>query len=118
MASRYEREGTFPDELVADMSAMGLFGMLVPEPWGGLGLDAVSYGLVFEEIAKAWMGLAGILGTHSLATLLIVRYGTDDQRDRHLRALASGERRAGIALTEPGAGSDLQGITRPCTARR
>ena len=110
VAARSEREGMVPEALVADMAAMGLFGMLVPERWGGLGLDTVSYGLVFEEISKAWMGLAGVLGTHSLATLLLVRYGTDDQRERHLPDLASGARRSGLALTEPGAGSDLQGI--------
>ena len=110
VAPRYEREGIYPDELVADMADMGLFGMLIPERWGGLGLDAVSYGIVFEEISKAWMGLAGILGSHSLATNLIVKYGTEDQQDRYLPAFATGERRSGIGLTEPGAGSDLQGI--------
>ena len=110
VAPRYEREGIYPDELVADMAEMGLFGMLIPERWGGLGLDAVSYGIVFEEISKAWMGLAGILGSHSLATNLLVKYGTTDQQDRYLPALATGERRSGIGLTEPGAGSDLQGI--------
>lgn len=110
VAATYEREGTYPDELVDDMAEMGLFGMLIPDQWGGLGLDAVAYGIVFEEISKAWMGLAGILGSHSLATNLIVKFGTPDQQDRYLPGLATGERRSGIGLTEPGAGSDLQGI--------
>jgi alkylation response protein AidB-like acyl-CoA dehydrogenase len=73
--------------------------------------DALSYGIAFEEISRAWMGIAGILGSHSLATDLIKRYGTDDQRKRYLPGLATGERRSGIALTEPEAGSDLQGIS-------
>jgi alkylation response protein AidB-like acyl-CoA dehydrogenase len=93
------------------MKAMGLFGMLVPEEYGGIGIDAVSYSIVFEEIAKAWMGVSGVLGSHSLATWMLAKYGTDEQRRRWLPELATGQRRSGIALTEPGAGSDLQGIS-------
>jgi len=92
------------------MKAMGLFGMLVPEAFGGIAIDAVSYSIVFEEISRAWMGVAGILGSHSLATLMLARHGTQEQRARWLPDLASGKRRSGIALTEPQAGSDLQGI--------
>src|SRR5204863_7284502 len=77
--------------------------------YGGSEIDAVSYAIVFEEISRAWMGIAGILGSHSLATWMLAKYGTDEQRARWLPALATGERRSGIALTEPGAGSDLQG---------
>jgi alkylation response protein AidB-like acyl-CoA dehydrogenase len=110
VAQQWEREGRYPTEIVDEMKQMGLFGMLVPEEHGGLGLDAVSYGIVFEEISKAWMGVAGILGSHSLATNLIVQSGTDEQRQRFLPDLATGARRSGIGLTEPGAGSDLQGI--------
>src|SRR5438552_17592488 len=92
------------------MNAMGLFGMLVPEAYGGIAIDAVSYSLVFEEISKAWMGVAGILGSHSLATLMLARYGTPRQRERWLPDLATGKRRSGIALTEPQVGSALQGM--------
>jgi alkylation response protein AidB-like acyl-CoA dehydrogenase len=95
---------------------MGLFGMLIPSEYGGIGIDAVSYAIVFEEISKAWMGVAGVLGTHSIATWMFVRHGTPAQKERFLPDLATGKRRTGIALTEPGAGSDLQGIT--TTARR
>src|SRR5205823_10073203 len=93
-----------------------LFGMLVPEEHGGTSIEAVSYSLVFEEISKAWMGIAGILGSHSLAPLMLAKFGTPEQRSRWLPDLATGKRRSGIALTEPQAGSDLQGIT--TTARR
>ena len=93
------------------MKTIGLFGMLVPVEYGGIGIDAVSYSIVFEEISRAWMGVAGILGSHSLATLMLARSGTEEQRRRWLPDLASGKRRSGIALTEPSAGSDLQGIT-------
>ncbi|HET7419575.1 MAG TPA: acyl-CoA dehydrogenase family protein [Candidatus Dormibacteraeota bacterium] len=116
VARELEHSGRYPDEIVAEMKAMGLFGMLVPEEFGGIGLDAVSYSLVFEELSAAWMGVAGILGTHSMACRIIATNGTDTQRRRWLPAMASGELRSGLALTEPGAGSDLQSIT--TTARR
>src|SRR5690349_22327713 len=92
------------------MRELGLFGLLVPEEYGGLGADMVSLAVVFEEISRGWMGIAGIIGSHSLSCWMIARFGTQEQKRAHLPALASGERRTGIALTEPGAGSDLQGI--------
>src|SRR5262249_60926807 len=78
--------------------------------------DMVSLAVVFEEISRGWMGVAGIIGSHSLSCWMIAAYGTDQQRRAHLPALATGERRTGIALTEPGAGRDLQGIA--TTARK
>lgn len=110
VAREWEQSGRYPTEIVDSMKKMGLFGMLIPAEYGGMEVDALSYGIVFEEISRAWMGIAGILGSHSLATNLIRRYGTEEQRQTYLPALATGERRSGIALTEPGAGSDLQGI--------
>src|SRR5438876_2223542 len=111
VAREWELSGRYPTEIVDEMKAMGLFGMLVPQEYGGTAIDAVSYAIVFEEISKAWMGIAGILGSHSLATWMLARYGTPGQRRRWLPGLATGEHRSGIALTEPGAGSDLQGIS-------
>jgi alkylation response protein AidB-like acyl-CoA dehydrogenase len=111
VAREWELAGRYPTEIVDEMKAMGLFGMLIPPKYGGIGIDAVSYAIVFEEIAKAWMGVAGILGSHSLATRMLAVHGTEEQRARWLPDLASGKRRSGIALTEPGAGSDLQGIS-------
>jgi alkylation response protein AidB-like acyl-CoA dehydrogenase len=116
VAREWEASGRYPDEIVATMRQMGLFGLTVPEEYGGLAADMVSLALVFEEISRGWMGVAGFLGTHSVSCWMIARYGTDEQKAAHLPALASGQRRTGIALTEPGAGSDLQGIQ--TTARR
>jgi alkylation response protein AidB-like acyl-CoA dehydrogenase len=110
VAREWEHEGRYPSEIVDEMKTMGLFGMLVPETYGGIGIDAVSYAIVFEEISRGWMGIAGIIGSHSLATLMVARYGTEEQQRRWLPDLASGKRRSGVGLTEPGAGSDLQGI--------
>jgi alkylation response protein AidB-like acyl-CoA dehydrogenase len=116
VAREWEASGRYPEEIVATMREMGLFGLLVPEEYGGMAADMVSLAVVFEEISRGWMGVAGIIGSHSLSTWMIATFGTDEQKQAHLPALASGERRTGIGLTEPGAGSDLQGIA--TTARR
>jgi alkylation response protein AidB-like acyl-CoA dehydrogenase len=116
VAREWEAEGRYPDEIVATMAELGLFGLCVPEEFGGMAADMVSLAVVFEEIARGWMGVAGIIGSHSLSCWMIARHGTSQQRTRFLPELATGVRRSGIALTEPGAGSDLQGIA--TTARR
>jgi alkylation response protein AidB-like acyl-CoA dehydrogenase len=105
-----EASGAYPDEIVAGLAGLGLFGLTIPEEYGGLGADMVSLAIVFEEISRGWMGVAGILGSHTLSCWMISRFGTDEQKSRYLPELSSGTRRTGIALTEPGAGSDLQGI--------
>lgn len=110
VAGEWERTGRYPTEIVEQMKEMGLFGMTIPEEFGGLGLDMVSFSLVFEELARGWMAIAGILGSHSLSCWMINRYGTDEQKKKYLPELATGKRRSGIGLTEPGAGTDLQGI--------
>jgi len=110
VARDWEHAGRYPTEIVEGFKQLGLFGITVPESYGGLDLDPVSFALVFEEISRGWMGVAGILGSHSLACRIIATHGTQDQRERYLPALATGERRSGIGLTEPDAGTDLQGI--------
>ncbi|MDA3022584.1 MAG: acyl-CoA dehydrogenase family protein [Actinomycetota bacterium] len=110
VASEWERSGRYPTEIVEHLKAMGLFGMTTPEEFGGLNLDMVSFALVYEEIARGWMGIAGILGSHNLSCWMIAHHGSDEQKSRLLPLLASGEFRTGIGLTEPGAGTDLQGI--------
>jgi alkylation response protein AidB-like acyl-CoA dehydrogenase len=116
VARDWERSGRYPTEIVAGMRELGLFGLVIPEEYGGLGADTVSFALTFEEISRGWMGVAGVLGSHSVACWMLARHGTEEQRARFLPDLATGARRTGIALTEPGAGTDLQGIT--TTARR
>jgi alkylation response protein AidB-like acyl-CoA dehydrogenase len=111
VARDFEHEGRYPTEIVERMKQMGLFGLTVPEAYGGMGADLVSFALVFEELSRGWMGIAGILGSHSLSCWMIDRYGTDEQRSEHLPTLATGEHRTCIALSEPDTGSDLQGIT-------
>ncbi|WP_433803048.1 acyl-CoA dehydrogenase family protein [Actinomycetospora sp. CA-084318] len=116
VARDWEHSGRYPTEIVESMKKLGLFGLSIPEEYGGIAADTVSFALTFEEIARGWMGIAGILGSHSVSSWMIARHGTQEQRDAYLPELATGERRTGIALTEPGAGTDLQGIS--TTARR
>lgn len=110
VARDWEQTGRYPTEIVRGMAEMGLFGITVPEQYGGLDLDPVSFALVFEELARGWMGIAGILGSHSLACRMIAIHGTEEQKQAYLPDLATGARRTGIGLTEPDAGTDLQGI--------
>ena len=110
VARELEQSGTYPSEIVAKMADMGLFGLNVPVEWGGLGVDTVTLALVFEELSRGWMGIAGMIGSHGMACKLIAAHGTEAQKQQHLADLAAGRRRSGLALTEPDAGSDLQGI--------
>src|SRR5579871_785894 len=109
-ARALERADAYPAELVERMRALGLFGMGVPVEQGGLGLDYVTYALVFEELARGWMSLAGVLGTHGIACYLVRGFGTDEQRARLLPRLATGELRGALAITEPQGGSDVASV--------
>ena len=110
VASEWEAADRYPTEIVEGLKEMGLFGMMIPEEYGGLDLDFITYAMVFEELAKSWHGVAGTLGSHSLACKIISVHGTEEQKQKYLPDLATGKRRSGIGLTEPEAGSDLQGI--------
>ncbi|MGR6963152.1 acyl-CoA dehydrogenase family protein [Geodermatophilus sp. URMC 61] len=110
VAREYEQAGRYPTEIVEGLKEMGLFGITVPEEYGGLDLDPVAFAIVFEELARGWMGVAGVLGSHSLSCRLIAMHGTEEQKARYLPDLATGKRRTGLGLTEPDAGTDVQGI--------
>lgn len=116
VASRMEHDNEYPHQLVEQMKSLGLFGLNVPEAWGGSDVDYTTFAIVFEELARGWLGLAGILGTHLVLCDVLTRFGTQEQKDRFLPILATGSRRGAIALSEPNAGTDLQAIT--TTARR
>lgn len=111
VASGLEHRNEYPHELVGQMKELGLFGLNVPEEFGGADVDAVTLARVFEEISRGWLGLAGVIGTHSVMCDVLVRFGTEDQKRRFLPDLATGEKRGGICLTESNAGTDLQNIS-------
>ena len=92
------------------MKALGLFGALVPEAYGGLGLPVTTYARVIEELCRGWMSLAGVINSHTMAALIVLQNGTDEQRARFLPRFARGDARGGLCLTEPHAGSDVQAI--------
>jgi alkylation response protein AidB-like acyl-CoA dehydrogenase len=108
--ARLEREGRYPDALVATMRKLGLFGIAVAEEHDGLGLRLPVFAAVVEELAKGWTSLAAYVNSHSTVAYIIGRHGTAAQRDLYLPRMATGEIRAALCLTEPGAGSDLQAI--------
>ena len=99
-ASGYEHADEFPAPLVEDMKELGLFGVTIPEEYGGLGLDLLTYVLIQVELSRGWMSLSGVLNTHTICANLIYRFGTDDQRARFLPSMATGERRAAFSLSE------------------
>jgi alkylation response protein AidB-like acyl-CoA dehydrogenase len=111
-----EHANTYPEQLIEQMKRMGIFGLAIPEPWGEAPVSMPCYALVTAELARGWMSLAGAMGGHTVVAKLLLHFGTDEQRDRYLPAMATGEVRATMALTEPGGGSDLQAMT--TTARR
>src|SRR5437773_253879 len=109
-APKLEHDDVYPGELVSKLGELGFFGATIPEPYGGMGLDFVTYAMCVEELCRGFMSLSGVFNTHLICAHLVKTNGTDEQRQRWLPALATGERRAGLALTEPGCGSDLQAI--------
>ncbi|QEX25238.1 isovaleryl-CoA dehydrogenase [Hypericibacter adhaerens] len=107
---RLEREGAYPEALLERMRGLGLFGLAIPEEQGGLGLRLPVFAAIMEELAKGWTSLAAYVNSHSTVAYVIGKHGTGAQRARYLPKMATGELRAALCLTEPGAGSDLQAI--------
>ena len=110
VATRYDNEDIYPTELVETMKGLGLFGITIPEEYGGLGLDHTTLALIFEELSKGWMSVSGVIGTHHVMASIISQFGTQEQKERFLPGMARGEIRGGLAVTEAEAGSDVQNI--------
>ncbi|MFC8662399.1 acyl-CoA dehydrogenase family protein [Streptomyces sp. NPDC057199] len=105
-----EHSDTYPEALIERMKALGIFGLAVPEEYGGTLVSMPCYVLVTEELARGWMSLAGAMGGHTVVAKLLLHFGTEEQKQRYLPRMATGEIRATMALTEPGGGSDLQAM--------
>jgi alkylation response protein AidB-like acyl-CoA dehydrogenase len=110
VASDLERDDIFPDQIVAGLKELGLFGFTIPEQYGGLGLDLTTYALCVIELSRGWMSVSGIINTHFIVADMIMRDGTDEQKQRFLPRMATGEMRCSFSMTEPEAGSDVQAI--------
>jgi len=110
VAEELEHKDEFPERIYEGMKEMGLFGLTVPEEYGGVGESLMTYALTVVELARGWMSLSGILNTHFMGCYLINKFGTDEQKQKHLPRMATGEVRAALAMSEPEAGSDVQAI--------
>jgi len=110
-ASRFELADEYPEAMVEQMKAFGLFGCVIPEQYGGLGLDHITYARLIEEISRGFMSLGGVLNSHLIVSTMILRYGTEEQRQQWLPDLATGAKRACFSLSEHDAGSDTRSMT-------
>lgn len=111
IADAMEHKDEYPEKLVEQMKEMGLFGVTIPEEFGGLGQPLTIYALIVAELSRGWMSLSGIMNTHFMTGYLIRKHGTDEQKSKYLPILATGEVRAALSMSEPGAGSDVASIT-------
>jgi alkylation response protein AidB-like acyl-CoA dehydrogenase len=108
--AKFDRNDEFPQEMFEQMRALGLFGITIPEEYGGLSLDILTYVLVVAELSRGWISLSGIINTHFMAAWMIQNYGTAQQKSELLPSMATGELRAAYSMTESNAGSDVQAI--------
>src|SRR3954462_3306591 len=109
-AEHYDGADEYPEPIVEQMKELGLFGITIPEEYGGLGLDLTTYVMVVEELSRGWISISGVINTHFIGSYLLMRYGTDEQKQRYLPRMATGEIRAAFSLSEPELGSDVQAI--------
>jgi alkylation response protein AidB-like acyl-CoA dehydrogenase len=110
-ATDLEHKDEFPEAIVAGMREMGLFGLMIPEEYGGLGESLLTYALVVEELARGWMSISGVINTHFIVAYMIDQYGTAEQKQRLLPRMATGEVRGAFSMSEPGCGSDVAALT-------
>src|SRR5206468_1395303 len=111
IAEEYDHEDKFPEAVVEQMKELGLFGVTIPEEYGGMGLDLTTYAMIVEELSRGWISISGIVNTHFIGSYLLMKFGTEEQKDRFLPKMATGEIRAAFSLSEPGLGSDVQAIS-------
>jgi alkylation response protein AidB-like acyl-CoA dehydrogenase len=109
-AQQLEHDDAYPQEIVEAMCEMGLFGLTIPEEYGGLGESLLTYALAVEEISRGWMSVSGIINTHFIVAYLLLQHGTDEQKRRYLPRMATGELRGAFSMSEPDCGSDVSAI--------
>ena len=107
-AEHYDHEDEFPEPIVEQMKELGLFGVTIPEEYGGMGLDLTTYAMIVEELSRGWISISGIVNTHFIGSYLLMKFGSDEQKEYFLPKMATGEMRAAFSLSEPGLGSDVQ----------
>ncbi len=110
-AQELEHADAYPEEIVAGMREMGLFGLMIPEEYGGLGESLLTYALCVEELARGWMSVSGVINTHFIVAYMLRQHGTEEQKQRLLPRMATGEVRGAFSMSEPDLGSDVAAIT-------
>ncbi len=109
-AEHYDSADEYPAPIVDQMKELGLFGVTIPEEHGGMGLDLTTYTMIVEELSRGWISISGVVNTHFIGSYLLMKFGTDEQKERLLPKMATGEIRAAFSLSEPELGSDVQAI--------
>jgi alkylation response protein AidB-like acyl-CoA dehydrogenase len=111
VANELEHADEYPQAIVDGLKEMGVFGLMIPEEYGGLGESLLTYALVVEEIARGWMPVSGVINTHFIVSYMLVQHGTEEQKAHYLPRMATGEVRGAFSMSEPGCGSDVSAIT-------
>jgi alkylation response protein AidB-like acyl-CoA dehydrogenase len=114
-AQELEHGDIYPQEIVDGLKELGIFGLTIPEEYGGLGESLLTYALVVEEIARGWMSVSGVINTHFIVAYMIIQHGTEEQKQYFLPRMATGEVRGAFSMSEPGLGSDVAGIRTKAT---
>ncbi|ATQ29876.1 acyl-CoA dehydrogenase [Rhodococcus ruber Chol-4] len=109
-AQELEHSDTYPQDIVDQMREMGLFGLMIPEEYGGLGESLLTYALCVEELARGWMSVSGVINTHFIVAYMLRQHGTDEQKNYYLPKMATGETRGAFSMSEPELGSDVAAI--------
>lgn len=109
-AEHYDHEDEFPEPIVEQMKELGLFGVTIPEEYGGMGLDLTTYAMIVEELSRGWISISGVINTHFIGSYLLMKFGDDEQKRKYLPRMATGEIRAAFSLSEPELGSDVAAI--------
>src|SRR6266511_5675968 len=110
VATELEHKDEYPTEIVEGMKDLGIFGLMIPEEYGGLGESLLTYALVVEEIARGWMSVSGVINTHFIVAYMLMQHGTKEQKRKYLPPMAEGSVRGAFSMSEPGCGSDVAAI--------
>ncbi len=115
VAQELEHADEYPQEIIDGLKELGVFGLTIPEEFGGLGESLLTYALVVEEIARGWMSVSGVINTHFIVAYMLVQHGTEEQKQKYLPRMATGEVRGAFSMSEPGLGSDVSAVSTKAT---
>lgn len=118
VAQELEHADEYPTEIIEGLKELGVFGLTIPEEFGGLGESLLTYALVVEEIARGWMSVSGVINTHFIVAYMLLRHGTQEQKEKYLPRMATGEVRGAFSMSEPGLGSDVSAVSTKATVSK